>query len=102
MLDKDPMTYPILTYLWVIIISSVGGIVGFLRKYQDRKDLIDFRFVEFIGEVLTSAFVGILTFWLCEASDMDALLTAALVGVSGHMGSRALYSIENLIKRKIL
>lgn len=50
--------------------------------------------MELVGEVLTSAFAGILTFWLCEASDINPLVTAALVGISGHMGSRAIYHME--------
>ncbi|WP_236640481.1 phage holin family protein, partial [Tepidimonas charontis] len=49
---------------------------------------------ELIGELATSAFAGLITFWLCEAAQFKPLITAALVGISGHMGSRAIFQLE--------
>jgi hypothetical protein len=36
----------------------------------------------------------VVTFYLCEAAQFPPVLTAALVGISGHMGSRGLFLIE--------
>ena len=60
-----------------------------------------YSLVEFIGEVSTSAFAGVITFWLCEAGGINPLITAALVGVSGHMGSRAIFHLETWAQGKI-
>lgn len=98
--EKDPTSYTLLTYAWVIALSFVGGMVSFTRKVRDgvaRK----FNFTEFIGEIVTSGFVGVITFWLCEWSGVHPLLTAALVGISGHMGSRAIFKLEQLVERFI-
>ena len=57
--------------------------------------------VELIGEIATSAFAGLITFWLCEAAQLDPLVTAALVGISGHMGSRALYQFERWAQTRL-
>jgi hypothetical protein len=48
---------------------------------------------------VTSAFAGLITFWLCEWAVVHPLLTAALVGISGHMGSRAIFKLERLAER---
>lgn len=94
--EKDPTSYSMLTYSWVIALAAVGGVVNFMRKLQAGHARA-FNFVEFIGEVVTAGFTGVITFWLCEHAQISPLFTAALVGVSGHMGSRALYFFEKIL-----
>ncbi len=101
MFDKDPSTYPLITYLWVIALAAWGGAVSFIGKVKSG-DARACNFVEFIGEIVTSGFVGVLTFWLCEAAGFMPLITAALVGITGHMGSRALFQMEKWASRKFL
>lgn len=98
--EKDPSNYPLFTYLWVVLIAAWGGGVNFYRKMRDGRAR-PFNVVEFIGEVATSAFVGVLTFWMCEAAAIHPLLTAALVGISGHMGSRAIWQFEKWAERRL-
>jgi len=97
---KDPFGYEVATYLWVFFVSMLGGFVSFMKKVKDGAARA-FNFSEFIGEIVTSAFAGILTFWLCEAANFSPLITAALVGVSGHMGSRAIFMLEKKFESKI-
>lgn len=89
----------VLTYLWVLGLSAWGGVISFLRKKR-AGEARPFNFAEMIGEVMTSAFSGVLTFWLCESAGMDSLMTAVLVGISGHMGSRALFQLERMIEER--
>jgi hypothetical protein len=95
---KSPFGYETITYLWVIAISALGGIVSFMRKVKQGAARV-FNITEFIGEIITSGFVGMLTFWLCEAAGISPLVTAAMVGISGHMGSRAIFLIEKKAER---
>lgn len=101
MLDKDPTSYSLLTYGWVISLAIMGGIVNFMRKLQ-LGYVRAFNIVEFIGECVTAAFAGILTFWLCESAQISGLVTAAMVGISGHMGSRAIFMFEDWLKSKFV
>lgn len=97
--EKDPTSYSLLTYAWVFMLSMMGGVVSFMRKIQQGHARV-FNFMEFVGEIVTSAFAGVITFWLCESAGMSPLITAAMVGISGHMGSRALFVIEEWLKNK--
>lgn len=99
MIERDPTSYSLLTYSWVFALAILGGIVNFMRKLQTGQARI-FNVVELIGEIVTSAFAGCITFWLCENADISPLITAALVGISGHMGSRALFLFEDFLKSK--
>ncbi len=99
--EKDPATYSMITYAWVIALAVWGGALTYMRKVRDGVTR-RFSVMEFIGELSTSGFVGLLTFWLCEAANIDPLITAALVGISGHMGSRAIFMIETWAQRRWL
>lgn len=98
--EKDPFTYSFITYLWVIGLSSWGGIASYVRKVRGSI-IARFSIVELIGELAISAFVGVITFYLCNYAELDPALTAALVGVSGHMGSRAIFNIERVVQQRI-
>lgn len=97
--EKDPTSYSLLTYAWVFLLSILGGVVSFMRKLHEGHTRA-FNFVEFMGELVTSAFAGVITFWLCESSGVSPLITAALVGVSGHAGSRAIFLLEDFMKSR--
>ena len=97
--EKDPLNYSIITYSWVLLLSAWGGLVNFLNKRQAGA-VKPFNLTEFIGDLMTSSFSGIITFYLCEASNLDKLASAVLIGISGHMGSRAIFHIEKLIEKK--
>lgn len=56
---------------------------------------------ELIGELVISGFVGVLTFYLCESAGINQLMTAGFVGISGHMGSRAVIMLEEYVMVKI-
>jgi hypothetical protein len=96
---KGPESYAWLTYLWVLGLSSLGGFVAFVRKVKEGNARA-WNFAEFLGEIATSAFAGMLTFFLCESSNINPLMTAAFVGITGHMGSRALFYLESFFSAK--
>lgn len=99
MMEKDPTSYSFLTYLWVFGLSSLGGFISFINKLK-KGHARAFNVAEFMGEIATSAFAGVITFWLCENANISPLVTAALVGVSGHMGSRAILLFEEWLAKK--
>lgn len=96
--EKDPQNYALLTYLWVFLLSAWGGLVSFINKVKTGETR-RFNVIELIGELCTSAFAGVLTFWACEHANLAPLLTAAFVGISGHMGSRAIFNMEKFFDR---
>ena len=98
--EKDPTTYSLLTYGWVAVVAMWGGAASYIRRIRLGLTT-QFSFTEFIGELVTSSFFGIITFWLCEASNINPLLTAAFVGMSGHMGSRFMFLVSSFITSKV-
>ena len=84
---------------WVFIVAGAGGVVSFIQKIKSGTE--KFSFAALTGEILISAFVGVITMFFCEWANFNLWLSAALIGVCGHMGSRALFVMETLITRKI-
>lgn len=101
MLEKDPLSYGWITYAWVFALACLGGATSFFAKVRAGTARW-FNLTELLGELFTSAFAGVITFYLCEASKFPGLLTAALVGIAGHMGSRAIYVLERFFEQRIL
>ena len=79
--------------LWMMLIAMAGGYVSFRRKMASGAAR-GVNITEFIGEMVTSAFVGLATFWICRGFDVNPWLTAAGVAISGHMGARAIFLAE--------
>lgn len=100
MIEKDPGLYSIVTYVWVILLSAWGGAINFWGKMK-RGEARAINIMELFGELMTSAFAGMLTYWLCQSAHIDQFLTAALVGVAGHMGSRAIFMLEKWLGSKL-
>lgn len=98
--QNDPQNYPILTYIWVIVLSIWGGITHNIRKIRSG-DLKRFSFSELIGDITLSGFIGVMTFWLCEYSKIDPMLQAVFIGIASHMGARALFPIEKMFGKWI-
>ena len=96
---KDPFSYGWAAYAWVIAWASAGGIVSFRQKLK-RGDVRAFNIAEFVGEIFTSAFVGVLAFWICEYSDVPKILQAVVISISGHMGTRAIFLFEQFMAKK--
>lgn len=97
---RSPFDYGVLTYIWVLCLSAFGGIVNFSRKLRDARTT-PFRLTEFVGEIATSSFAGLLTFWLCESAGIDRLIAACAIAISGHMGSRAVFKLERFLEKKM-
>lgn len=95
---RTPFSYNWITYAWVILWAAAGGFVSFIQKVKAGQARA-FNFAEFLGEIFTSAFVGLLTFWLCEWASFSQMLSAVLIAITGHMGSRALFLAEQVFVR---
>lgn len=89
----------VLTWAWVLALSFLGGYVSFMRKLRAGHARA-WNFTEFIGEIVTSGLVGLITANLCMWLVYPKPLTYALVGISSHMGSRALFKLERLFDAK--
>jgi drug/metabolite transporter (DMT)-like permease len=97
--SKDPLSYPLKTYGFMLFVAILGGIVSFYAKVR-RGEVAALSFMHLVGEITTSAFAGLLVFWLCEYLNVPQILTAPLVGISGHMGAKAIGLAEGWAKRK--
>jgi hypothetical protein len=87
------------TGLWVGGLSAWGGVSNFLRKrmYGQARP---FNLAELFGEMCISSFAGVVTYLLATAGGINDLVVAALVGISGHAGSRAVFGIEKALDKK--
>lgn len=97
--EKTITGFQILTYAWVLGLSTWGGLVNYISKIKSGQ-IARFNITELIGDVCISGFTGLLTFWLCQTAGFDELLTAVFVGISGHMGARMIGKIEHILSRK--
>jgi hypothetical protein len=95
---KGLADYTMFTWAWVLAMSMWGGLVSFVQKVRAGK-VRAFNFIEMIGELAVSAFVGVLTFLIAEQANTPELVTAALVGISSHMGTRGLFRLEQFLTK---
>lgn len=108
MIDKDPSatsdlaTYlkEALPYLTTVLLAAWGGTVSYIEDL--RKSKKKFSFGDWVYRIITSGFVGVLTYWLCMASGMEfGPLSAFCIAVSGHMGVEAMRMFVKLRNRML-
>ncbi len=83
-----------------LLVAALGGAVNFFQKVKAGESR-PFNFPELIGELVIAAFAGMLTYWLCQYAGLNQWLMAALVGMAGHGGSRALFVLEKMAEDKL-
>lgn len=89
----------LLTYAWVFGLAMLGGAASFVRRVRSGQAKYS-NIIELIGELVVSAFAGLVTFFLCQSAGFDEMSTAAFIAISGHMGTRIIFMFESyLLKR---
>lgn len=95
-MPNNPDNLNIITWVWVIAVSILGGTVRTLSSIKTGMTVIDFM-RRWTIDIIVSAFIGVITFFLCSSADFNPMLTAALVGISAHMGTRAIVLLEEVL-----
>jgi hypothetical protein len=97
--DSDPFEVPLKHYAFFLAIAMIGGLVSWFAKVR-AGTIQMYNLSGMIGELATSGFAGLLTFWLCAYWDVPQTLTAAAVGMAGHMGTKAIQEMEAWAERR--
>jgi hypothetical protein len=96
---KDPLNYPLKQYGFMLLTALLGGLVSWYAKVR-KGEVMAWNVMQLVGELATSAFAGLICFWVCEASGLAISWTVPLVGIAGHMGTRAISAFESFAQRK--
>ena len=96
---KNPLDYPLKQWMFILGLALFGGWASWWAKVRDGK-VHAYNLSSLIGELAISAFVGVVVFFVCEYMNFPPLLTAAVVGVAGHMGTKALTLIEDIAEKR--
>ena len=89
----------LLTYAWVFGLAMLGGAASFVRRVRSGQAKYS-NIVELVGELVISAFAGLVTYFLCRSANFDDMLTAAFIAISGHMGTRIIFMLEGVLVRR--
>lgn len=90
--DLDAM----LSWALLIGLSLWGGFASFMRKMRGGH-VRPFNITELVGELTISGFTGVLFANLCDYYACPNPLKYAIVGITAHMGSRALFMLESKV-----
>lgn len=97
--QNDPTSWGVATWALAVGMSCAGGLVnwyGRIRAGHTRA----FNVIELIGEIFTSAFVGLGVFMAAQSMGQPLGLCAAMAGVGGHMATRLLFAFEKMIESR--
>ena len=95
---RNPLQISLAEYGLMLGVAIFGGVVGWIRRVN-AGELPPWSLAQLIGEMVISAFSGLLTFWACSAADVPLMVTAGLAGMSGLAGSKGLVLAERAAQR---
>lgn len=85
---------------WIFLIFAMwGGLCHYIGGVRAGKRPLSL--FELAGDLAYSAFAGVMAVALCEHFEVGEWMTAAVSGMSGHMGSRTIFLLERALKRRI-
>ena len=96
---RSPLDYSLKQYALFLGTALLGGIVSWYSKVRSGA-IAATSLNHLVGELCSSALAGLLCFWICEWAGFPPLLTAALTGIFGHMGTRGIALLEEWAGRK--
>ncbi len=88
-----------LGYFWFVLLAIWGGTANYISRV--RKEGMKFSIIELVGEWSISGFAGVITALVCQAMEVNMLMSYALVGIAGHAGGRAIFVFESAFQDKI-
>ena len=88
--------YGVLGYAWILLVSFWAGTAKYLTSLNGAKPTL----FGWLSETVVSGFVGIIAAMTCQYYQLDFLLTSAITGICAHNGTRSLYLIGELLKKK--
>jgi hypothetical protein len=94
--EKDPTVINLASLSWVLGLSGLGGLAAYLHKLK-KGHTRAFSVAEFIGEGIIACFAGLITFLVAKHYNVDPVMSHAMAGIAGHMGSRAIEMFEKLV-----
>jgi hypothetical protein len=100
MLEKDPTTWNLATWVLALAMAMGGGFVNWYAKVKHSHTRA-FNLLELVGEIFTSGFVGTGVFMTLDGFGQPMSLCAAGAGVGGHMAARLLFIIERIVEQKL-
>lgn len=86
-------------YLTTFFLSIWGGTVNYITKVRSGQK--KFKLKELILDLIVSTFAGLITFHFCRSAGISETMSAVLIAISGHMGTRAIAGFEMLYSRVI-
>lgn len=78
-----------------LLLSCWGGAVNYIAKNRKKQ----FRARDLIFDLIISSFAGSMMHLLCKHAGLSQEVSAVLIAISGHMGTRAIASFEKLRDR---
>ncbi|MBE3030099.1 phage holin family protein [Campylobacter sp. RM9344] len=89
----SPLVYAIIFSLW-------GGTAQTVRRVR-QGEIPAFSLREWIGDVVLSGFIGVVTYFFCKYVEMNEYLAIVCVSISAHMGARSIVIFEKFLTNKI-
>lgn len=94
---KQAIDMGVLNFLTLVFISIWAGMVRYFSQLKGKAP----TFWGIALESFISGFVGVITALACASFELDFYLTAAVVGISAHNGTRSLTLIGEVITKKV-
>jgi hypothetical protein len=97
--SRDPFRYPMTHYAAVLFMAMLGGFAGWYHKVR-KGEIPGQSLFALVGEMATSSLAGLGAFFICDYFSVPIGVTAAVSGLCGYMGGRAIEMAERALLQR--
>jgi hypothetical protein len=98
--ERNPLELPIRDQALVLIMTLLGGFVGWYAKVK-KGEVSGASLFALVGEMTTSALAGLGAFLVCDYLNVPIGPTGAISGLCGYMGGRVIEMAERWLQARI-
>lgn len=100
MAHQDPANVPLITYVWVVGLSLLSSVAGYLSRINSGKP-VNRPAMQLLQDVCYCELAGLSSYFMAQTAELSEMQAILVVALGSHMGARLIFLMQNMLTRQL-